>query len=141
VPEAERKPWQEPRWDAYVAGAEGRWKDAAVAQTRMVSLVHCNPCGRHFLAQAWDRAGVPDSALKYYEQAATLPNTDDTGVEDAVWQPSTLRRLGELYESTGDKTKALNYYGQFVALWKNADADLQPQVKQVKETMAKLAGE
>ncbi|HET8763529.1 MAG TPA: tetratricopeptide repeat protein, partial [Gemmatimonadales bacterium] len=48
VPEAERKPWQEPQWDAYVAGAEGRWKDAAVAQTRMVSLVHCNPCGRHF---------------------------------------------------------------------------------------------
>jgi tetratricopeptide (TPR) repeat protein len=141
VPEAERKPWQEPRWDALVAGAEGRWKDAALAGTRAVSESHCSPCGRHFLAQAWDRAGVPDSALKYYEQAATLPNTDDTGVEDAIWQPSTLRRLGELYESRGDKTKALNYYGQFVALWKNADADLQPQVKQVKETMAKLAGE
>jgi hypothetical protein len=28
-----------------------------------------------------------------------------------------------------------------VALWKNADADLQPQVKQVKDAMAKLAGE
>jgi tetratricopeptide (TPR) repeat protein len=106
-----------------------------------VSESHCSPCGRHFLAQAWDRAGIPDSALKYYEQAATLPNTDDTGVEDAIWQPSTLRRLGELYESRGDRQKALQYYGQFVALWKNADADLQPQVKQVKETMAKLAGE
>jgi tetratricopeptide (TPR) repeat protein len=141
VPEEERKPWQEPQWDAYVAGAEGRWKDAAVAATRAVNETHCNPCGRHFLAQAWDRAGAPDSALKYYEQAATLPNTDDAGVEDAIWQPSTLRRLGELYESKGEKTKALNYYGQFVALWKNADADLQPQVKQVKETMAKLAGE
>ncbi|HET7603127.1 MAG TPA: protein kinase [Gemmatimonadales bacterium] len=141
VPEAERRPWQEPRWDALVAGAEGRWKDAALAATRAVSASHCSPCGRHFVAQAWDRAGVPDSALKYYEQAATLPNTDDTGVEDAIWQPSTLRRLGELYESRGDKTKALNYYGQFVALWKNADPDLQPQVKQVKETMAKLAGE
>ena len=141
VPEAERKPWQEPQWDAFVAGAQGRWKDAALAATRAVNQTHCNPCGRHFLAQAWDRAGVPDSALKYYEQAATLPNTDDTGVEDAIWQPSTLRRLGELYESRGDRQKALQYYGQFVALWNNADADLQPQVKQVKETMAKLAGE
>ena len=141
VPEAERKPWQEPAWDAYVAGAEGRWKDAAVAATRAVGTVHCAPCGRHFVAQAWDRAGVPDSALKYYEQAATLPNTSDDGVEDAIWQPSTLRRLGELYESKGNRQKALEYYGQFVALWKNADADLQPQVKQVKEAMAKVAAE
>jgi tetratricopeptide (TPR) repeat protein len=141
VPEAERKPWQEPQWDAYVAGAEGRWKDAALAATRAVNQTHCNPCGRHFVAQAWDRAGVPDSALKYYELAATLPNTDDQGVEDAIWQPSTLRRLGEIYESRGDRQKALQYYGQFVALWKNADTDLQPQVKQAKEAMAKLAGE
>jgi tetratricopeptide (TPR) repeat protein len=124
-----------------VAGAEGRWKDAAVAATRVVNLLHCSPCGRHFVAQAWDRAGVADSALKYYELAATLPNTDNQGVEDAVWQPSTLRRLGELYESRGDKAKALDYYGQFVALWKDADPDLQPQVKRVKEAMAKLAGE
>jgi tetratricopeptide (TPR) repeat protein len=141
VPEAERKPWQEPQWDAYVAGAEGRWKDAALAATRAVNQTHCNPCGRHFVAQAWVRAGVPDSALKYYELAATLPNTDDQGVEDAIWQPSTLRRLGEIYESRGDRQKALQYYGQFVALWKNADTDLQPQVKQAKEAMAKLAGE
>jgi tetratricopeptide (TPR) repeat protein len=141
TPAAERRPWQEPQWDAYVAGAEGRWKDAAVAATRVVNLLHCSPCGRHFLAQAWDRSGVADSALKYYELAATLPNTDNQGVEDAVWQPSTLRRLGELYESRGDKAKALDYYGQFVSLWKNADPDLQPQVKRVKEAMAKLAGE
>ena len=141
VPTAERKPWQEPQWDAYVAGAEGRWKDAALAATRAVDASHCSPCGRHFVAQAWDRAGVPDSALKYYELAATLPNTSNEGVEDAVWQPSTLRRLGEMYESKGNRQKALEYYGQFVALWKNADADLQPQVKQVKDAMAKLAGE
>ena len=62
-------------------------------------------------------------------------------MEDAIWQPSTLRRLGELYESKGDTTKALNYYSRFVALWKNADPDLQPQVKQVKEAMAKVAAE
>jgi tetratricopeptide (TPR) repeat protein len=141
VPAAERKPWQGAQWDAYVAGAEGRWRDAAMAATRAISVVHCSPCGRYFVAHAWDRAGDPDSALKYYEQAATLPNTDDEGVEDAIWQPSTLRRLGELYESKGNRQKALEYYGQFVTLWKNADPDLQPQVKQVKEAMAKLAGE
>jgi tetratricopeptide (TPR) repeat protein len=141
VPEAERRPWQEPRWDAYVASAEGRWRDAADAGLRAVNTTHCSPCGRHFVGQAFDRAGLTDSALKYYELAATLPNTDNDGVEDAIWQPSTLRRLGEIYESKGNRQKALQYYGQFVALWKNADADLQPQVKQVKETMAKLAGE
>jgi tetratricopeptide (TPR) repeat protein len=128
-------------WDAYVAGAEGRWKDAALAATQAVNAVHCSPCGRYYVAQAWDRAGVPDSALKYYQDAVTLPNIDSQGVEDAIWLPTGLRRLGEMYESKGDKKKALDYYGRFVALWKNADADLQPQVKQVKDAMAKLAGE
>ncbi len=141
VPPEERTPWQAPRWDALVAGAEGRWKDAAAAQTRAVATAHCAPCGRHFIAQAWDRAGVSDSALKYYDLAANLPNTDNEGVEDAIWQPSALRRLGELYEARGERQKALDYYGKFVALWKNADADLQPQVTEVKAAMAKLAGE
>jgi tetratricopeptide (TPR) repeat protein len=141
VPAASREPWRAPMWDAYVAGAEGRWKDAALAATQAVNVVHCSPCGRYYVAQAWDRAGVPDSALKYYQDAVTLPNIDSQGVEDAIWLPTGLRRLGEMYESKGDKKKALDYYGRFVALWKNADADLQPQVKQVKDAMAKLAGE
>jgi tetratricopeptide (TPR) repeat protein len=53
----------------------------------------------------------------------------------------SYRRLGELYEEKGNKEKALDYYGRFVQLWKDADPELQPQVKEVKERMVKLTSE
>jgi hypothetical protein len=53
----------------------------------------------------------------------------------------SLKRLGELYETRGDKPKALEYYGRFVELWKEADPVLQPAVREVRGRMAALAGE
>ena len=38
-------------------------------------------------------------------------------------------------------TRALEYYGRFVALWKDADPVLQPAVREVRGRMAALAGE
>ncbi|HWP36045.1 MAG TPA: tetratricopeptide repeat protein, partial [Gemmatimonadales bacterium] len=55
--------------------------------------------------------------------------------------PNAYRRLGELYEAKGDREKALRYYGDFVDLWKDADPELQPVVREVKERMARLVGE
>jgi hypothetical protein len=46
-----------------------------------------------------------------------------------------------MYETRGDRAKALKYYGNFVDLWRDADAVLQPQVAEVKQRMAGLAGE
>ena len=51
------------------------------------------------------------------------------------------RRVGELYDARGDRQKALEYYGKFVELWKNADPELQPAVKEAKGRMARLARE
>jgi hypothetical protein len=39
------------------------------------------------------------------------------------------------------KDKAADYYGRFINLWKNADPELQPQVKEIKDRLAKLVGE
>ena len=47
---------------------------------------------------------------------------------DARAFAATLRRLGELYAARGDHAKAREYYGRFVELWKEADAELQPSV-------------
>ena len=52
-----------------------------------------------------------------------------------------LKRLGELYEDRGNREKALEYYGRFVELWKDADPELLPDVHDVQRRMAKLAGE
>ena len=51
------------------------------------------------------------------------------------------RRLGELHEEQGDTEAALQRYGQFVDQWREADAELQPQVDEVKQRMARLTGE
>ena len=60
---------------------------------------------------------------------------------DAFWRARSYRRLGELYEQRGDTAKAVEYYNEFVELWKDADPELQPQVEDVKRRLAALVGE
>ena len=70
-----------------------------------------------------------------------VPNTDINGVEDGSWYPLAHLRIGEYYQERGDKAKALDYLTKFTAMWKEADADLQPKVKEAKARIAELAGE
>lgn len=50
-------------------------------------------------------------------------------------------RLGELYEEAGDRDKAVEFYSQFVELWTDADAELQPLVEDVRGRIARLMEE
>jgi hypothetical protein len=84
---------------------------------------------------------LPDSAIAAYESVEQATASEDN-VPFLQWAlPASLRRLGELYEARGDRVKALEYYGRFVDLWRNADPPLQPAVRDVKARMARLAGE
>jgi hypothetical protein len=61
---------------------------------------------------------------------------------DAWWLAGTHKRLGELYEARGDKARAASHYARFVELWKSADPELQPKVREVRARLARLsAGE
>ena len=91
------------------------------------------------IGEAFDRMGQVDSALASYTAFATLPDIGPAGRQ--YFLPQTFRRLGELYEGRNDKDRALEFYGKFTALWKDADADLMPQVREVKKRMATLVGE
>jgi hypothetical protein len=46
--------------------------------------------------------------------------------------------MGELYEGKGDKAKAIDYYSQFTEQWANADATLQPRVREIRDRITKL---
>ena len=74
-----------------------------------------------------------------YERFVNGHNVDPENRE--FFLAAALRRLGEMYESKGQRTKALEYYGRFVDLWKDADPDLQPLVSDIRKQMAQLAGE
>ncbi len=128
-------------WLAMTAQAEGRWRDAAIAYDVHRNMIRCPSCNLWEAGSAWEQAGEPDSALARYESSVTMPDSR-TGTGSAVLEIApTYRRLGEMYEGRGDRAKALQYYGDFVDLWRDADAALQPQVKDVRERMAGLAGE
>ena len=54
---------------------------------------------------------------------------------DAGAFAATLQRLGALYRARGENAKARDYYGRFVALWKDADPELQPIVAEARAAL------
>jgi hypothetical protein len=60
---------------------------------------------------------------------------------DAFQLAPGLKRSGELYEAKGDRAKAAERYRRFVGLWKDADPELQPGVREVRARLARLSTE
>jgi eukaryotic-like serine/threonine-protein kinase len=125
----------------YVALAEKRPAEAIAEFRQWYDETGCTNCGLPEIGRAWDQAGQADSALASYQQSVTAPVGLLQLFGDAWNLAHSYKRLGELYEEKGQREKALEYYGKFVGLWKDADAELQPQVRDVKERMTRLAGE
>jgi tetratricopeptide (TPR) repeat protein len=124
--------------------ADGRPRDAVSEFWKGDSLPDgpvddCDLCTYQELARAYDKANVPDSAIVYWEKYFASTFYFRAVYPDLYERTPAARRLGELYEAKGDKAHALEYYGMFVDLWKNADPELQPQVAEVKKRIARLS--
>ncbi len=124
---------------ASVAAASGQWAQVVTEGRRAQSGWGCPLCFLPMIGQAFDQMRQPDSALAAYEEYATRMIYQDNGQE--VDLPRVLVRLGELYETKGDKARAIDYYGRFVDLWKDADPELQPRVAEIRKRIGQLAGE
>ena len=124
-------------FSAHAALAEGRWDEA-------IALLHEADARKAVderyaqaqLGRAHDLAGRPDSALGYYERFLAIP--DPFPIEDTRWRPRVHRWLGAIYESRGEHRKAMEQYARFLELWGGADAELQPQVKEVRDRLERL---
>ena len=128
--------------EGHIALAEGRNADAIAAFRALYDESgNCNICGLYELAAVYDTMGQADSAIAYYERAVSVPAMTGRLLGDGPTLAPSLKRLGELYEAKGDRKKATEYYGRFVELWKNADPELQPGVKEVRGRLARLAQE
>ena len=123
-----------------MALAEGRVQDAISAYRAWYDQDRCAVCGLFDLARAYERAGERDSALAVYERAVTTPGLTRF-FEEATTLGPTYKRLGELYEERGQLDKARDYYGRFLDLWKSADTELQPVVRDVKQRLVRLTAE
>jgi len=117
--------------------------DAALRMYRawMASSGHCPSCGAYEIGRIHDRRGQVDSAIAAFETVARTPTLEAARFVEGYTLAPSLKRLGELYETRGDRRKAADYYGRFVDLWKNADPELQPAVREVRSRLAQLARE
>ena len=125
-----------------VAEAEGRHEDALEAyRAWFADDGGCGICGSYELGTIHDRLGRPDSAIAAFERVAGTPTIESARILESYTLAPSLKRLGELYESRGDRRRAADYYGRFIDLWKNADPELQPAVREVRGRLAQLARE
>jgi len=119
-----------------VALGEKRYDDA-IREYRAADGGACMVCQLAPLAYAYDLAGQSDSAIAVFERYQNTPDAGRLGV-DAQYLAVSHKRLGELYEAKNDQENALSHYLKFVDLWKNADAELQPKVTEVRARIARL---
>jgi tetratricopeptide (TPR) repeat protein len=142
VPEGIRRgrwEWFEAR--GWAALAEGRPRDAITAFVQGRNADTCPDCGAWDEGVAFERANLPDSALAAYQRAVSRGTVMKSTKGDPWELAPSLKRLGELYEERGDKTRAIDHYTRFLGLWKDADPVLQPTVREVRARLAQLAGE
>ena len=127
-----------------IALAEGRLDSATALFLRanagaVGGTTHNYTLGLVEAAGVLDQRGRRDSAIVLYERALQVPLIDGAGYEIS-WYPFVLRRLGQLHESLGHRDEAIDYYRQFIDLWKDADPELQPQVEAARAAFASLMG-
>ena len=97
----------------------------------------CDICRHADLGRAFDQAGMADSTIASFERYLETPHLVRINL-DTRYAARILQRLGELYEAKGNRIKAIEYYGRFVELWRNADPELQPRVAAVRRRIASL---
>jgi tetratricopeptide (TPR) repeat protein/tRNA A-37 threonylcarbamoyl transferase component Bud32 len=126
-------------FESQIAMAEGRYA-AAIEPMRVADKrFEVNPYfAVNFIAQAFDLSNQPDSAIVYFEQYLGKP--DPTLSESVNWMAGSHKRLGELYDAKGNKAKAIEHFEKFVELWKNADPELQPKVREAQDKLKRLRG-
>ncbi|OGU34471.1 MAG: hypothetical protein A3K13_13475 [Gemmatimonadetes bacterium RIFCSPLOWO2_12_FULL_68_9] len=128
------------RTEAAMVALRGQYREAvATLQAIRRDNPQCALCDLIEIADAYDRGGDADSAAAYY--ARYLETAGNRLSSDAHWMARSLKRLGELHEAKGDRQKAIDYYNRLVELWKDADPELQPLVRDVKARLARLVGE
>jgi tetratricopeptide (TPR) repeat protein len=125
-----------------VAEAEGKLAEAIEAYRDAYARTGiCGNCGLRELAAVLDRQGQADSARAVYEHFVATPTALGRIFAEPQGLAASYKRLGELYEARGARARAAEYYDKFVDLWKDADPELQPGVKEIRARLARLAQE
>jgi tetratricopeptide (TPR) repeat protein len=126
--------------DGLVAFSRGRYAEALERFADTERTLHwCTYCVTGLRFIGYDRLGRADSAIAMGEAYLKLTQAGIiTAQIDARFRAGIIQRLAELYEGKGMTEKAVANYEIFLNLWKNADPELQAQVRDVRGRVARL---
>ena len=149
VPPAEAEIWTTgiEHLRAEILLAEGRPDEARLAfekiPRRPVSIVQAmylvqrnTPYIHDIPGRAYIMMGRKDLAISLYER---FVSSDPRERDMEILHPFSRLELAKLYESSGDRGKALAQLEQLAELWKNADPGL-PEVEDARKRLAGLKG-
>jgi tetratricopeptide (TPR) repeat protein/tRNA A-37 threonylcarbamoyl transferase component Bud32 len=122
---------------AWLALAEERPQEAIELWRELTEKITCPVCNLPPLGLAFEVAGAPDSTISIYERYLTTPWLFRQ-TTDAHYRAVVLERLGQLYDERGDSAKAAENYAKFVALWTDADPELQSRVRAAQRRLAEI---
>lgn len=121
----------------WIALAEDRALDAVAHFRDARTGSPLRPRDSWMVANAYDQADMPDSALAGYERYLYTPALYRFSWDRFFLAP-TLRRMGELYQARGESQKALAMYEQLLDQWKDADPDLHARLRPVEARVQAL---
>lgn len=98
------------------------------------------------LLSIWDkrtenyiRAEALYQAGRYQEALPLWQNALDVGFFGSfVYGAIVQLRVGQIYDHMGDSQQAALHYARFVQLWKDADAPLQPLVREARQRLERI---
>lgn len=115
--------------------AEGRAREAEPLLREAAKTLWCVLCALPDLARALDATSDTDGAIEIYERYVSTPWIFRYEVDSYELVPA-LRRLAELYDARGERRKALETRTRLLALWRRADAELQPVLADVRTRLS-----
>jgi tetratricopeptide (TPR) repeat protein/tRNA A-37 threonylcarbamoyl transferase component Bud32 len=129
--------WEGARVAGHVALAKGQYREA-ITQLQQAARrkTAADPEEAFLIAMAFDRAGVPDSAITWFN--TMLDPKALAMFEQFAYRAAAEKRLAELLDAKGDATGAITHYEQFATLWNDAEPSRQPVVKAARERAAQL---
>jgi serine/threonine protein kinase/tetratricopeptide (TPR) repeat protein len=117
-----------------LALAEGRIADAKLALERTADTHDCPICALPDLARAHEADGNMEAALAMYERYVDTPWLWRY-TPDARHMGRVLMSRGELYERSGDHTRAREAYAELLRLWAGAEGEALVTAEAIRRRM------
>lgn len=89
--------------------------------------------------ERYTRGVLLQQAGRLEEALGWLAHLGEVGYAELSYVPAATLRQAEIWEALGDDSKAAEQYADFIDMWRDADAELQPLVEGARANLRRLA--